>query len=125
MIFGTGCDLVNIKRIENLVEKYGNHFITRILGKKELESFLALPLLKQSPYLAKRFAAKEAISKALKIGIGNGLNFTDIQIVNDSLGAPEVIISSNTTDQSYNKLKFNVSLSDEGPIALAFAVVSY
>jgi len=122
MIIGIGTDIVQIPRIEKILELYPKLFAKRILAAKELEKFVLLGKEKHTPFLAKRFAAKEAISKAFGVGIGQGINFKDIVILNDELGKPIVEINSNYTKQlpSFN---IQLSLSDDYPICIAFAVI--
>lgn len=83
MLVGIGTDIVQIPRIEKILHLYPELFSKRILALKELRQ------------LAKRFAAKEAVSKAFGVGIGQGINFKDIIILNDDLGKPLVNINSN------------------------------
>jgi holo-[acyl-carrier protein] synthase len=123
MIVGIGTDIVQIDRIKKLFDKYQEAFLVKNFHPKERECFLALPLEKSISYLAKRFAGKEAISKAFGSGIGSGLAFKDIAILNDEFGAPYVEISSSIA-KKLGKNKIHISLSDDYPIAVAFAVIS-
>ena len=108
MISGIGTDLVDIRRIEKLYKKFGSKFAEKILTKNELKKF------KEIDYLAKRFAAKEAIAKALGTGIGK-VKFHDIEISNNKAGKPIVKIKN-------CKTQVHLSIADEPPYALAFAV---
>jgi len=120
MIYGIGTDIVQIPRIEKLLSKYKNQFVERILSKSELEQLLELPAIKHASFLAKRFAAKEAIVKAFGVGIGSEIKFHDIVISNDILGKPLAkIVSSIAKDK-----KISLSISDDYPIAIAFVVIS-
>ena len=87
-IFGIGTDIVNIKRLEKSLKKNGNNFKKRIFSKKEI----VYCEKKKYPYsyFAKRFAAKEALSKALGTGIRKGISFKNIVISNDMLGKPSI-----------------------------------
>lgn len=117
MIIGIGTDIVRLDRIERLLKKFGDKFISRILSPSEiikLESSIS-----KSHFLAKRFAAKEAIAKALGTGIGLHIAFKDIIISNNSLGAPIVSIHKDIA-QGKNIL---LSIADEKDLAIAFAVV--
>ncbi|MES2215081.1 MAG: holo-ACP synthase [Pseudomonadota bacterium] len=116
MILGIGTDIVQIPRIERLIEKFSDRFLSRILSPEEKEVYN-----KKScrAFVARRFAGKEAISKALGTGVGRPLRFVDISIINDSLGAPKVKIKNYKED-----ITIHVSLSDDYPIATAFAVVT-
>ena len=117
MIKGVGSDLVNSERIYNLHTKY-EMLPKKILGQRELQIYQSLVAQKQVNYLAKRFAAKEAISKALGTGIGKPYRFTDIEIINNGDGKPEVFIRGEYREA------IMVTLSDEGELVLAFAVIS-
>jgi len=124
MIFGIGTDIVQIPRIERILEKYGNIFSTKILCSTELQKLELLPLDKHSNFLAKRFAAKEAISKAFGIGITkHNLHFKDITILNDNLGKPYTEINLNKL-KDFGIFKINLSISDDYPVAIAFAVIT-
>jgi holo-[acyl-carrier protein] synthase len=123
LIKGIGTDLVKIKRIEESYAQFGDKFALRILTTTEFEAFKAKE--QKINYLAKRFAAKEAVSKALGTGIGENIGFQDIEISNNSLGAPTVTILSNVNLGIANKLKFHLSLTDEKEYAQAFAVCEY
>lgn len=114
MIKGIGVDIVQIPRIENLIEKYGDKFLARILSKAEFID----KKCRCSGYVARRFAAKEAVFKALGTGAGRPYRFTDVSIVNNHLGKPEVVICG----ESRNK-KFHLSLSDDYPVAAAYAII--
>ena len=84
-IFAIGSDLVNIKRIQGILRKNRN-FKNRVFSKKEI--VIGSKKNNQSNYFAKRFAAKEAFSKALGTGISKGLSFKDIEILNNKGGKP-------------------------------------
>ena len=118
MIIGIGTDIVRIDRIENLVAKFGDKFISRILAKSEIAKFNATG--KKVSFLAKRFAAKEAISKAFGTGIGNEIEFKDIVISNNESGCPIVTIDR---DIAMGRNIF-LSIADEIDVAVAFAVIS-
>jgi len=85
-----GCDIVEIDRIKNAIDKYGDRFIKRILTEKEREIFFKRNRSLQ--FFSGRFAAKESISKSFKTGIGGDLSFTDIEILNGEKGEPIVFL---------------------------------
>ena len=86
MVFSIGTDIVDIARIERLIKRYGERFGRKVLS---LEELTAWRISKLSPaFLAKRFAAKEAIAKALGTGIGSGVGFQNIIIRHEANGAP-------------------------------------
>ena len=87
-IFGIGTDIVNIKRIEKILKKKNNNFKNRIFSNREI--IYCDNKKNPSSYYAKRFAAKEAFTKALGTGINKGISLKDIEIFNDSLGKPKI-----------------------------------
>jgi len=126
-IFGIGTDIINIKRMEKSFRN-NKTFKNRIFSKKEI-SYCDK---KNNPYsfYAKRFAAKEALSKALGTGIRKGINFKDIEIFNDSLGKPSIKLKGSTANFLRKKIKtkkysIHLSLSDDLPWANATVIISY
>lgn len=87
MIVGTGVDLVELDRITAVLERQEN-FYQRILTVKEQEHYLQLPKHRQIEFLAGRFAAKEAFSKAMGTGIGKETSFKDIEVLPDERNKP-------------------------------------
>ena len=85
-IFGIGTDIVNIKRMEKSLKKYGKSFKKRIFSENEIN--YCENKKNPSSFYAKRFAAKEALSKALGTGIKGNLIFKDIEILNNKKGKP-------------------------------------
>ena len=124
-IFGLGSDLVNIKRIQSILWNNRN-FKKRIFSKKEI--ILGSKKNNQSNYYAKRFAAKEAFSKALGTGFSKNLNFKDIEITNDKKGMPKYVKNKKIlkiVQKKYKIKKFNsfLSISDEKNYSTAFAII--
>ena len=127
-IFGIGTDIVNIKRIEQSLKKSGNTFKNRIFSKKEI--IYCEKNKNPFPFYAKRFAAKEALSKALGTGIRKGVNFKNIEILNDSFGKPSILLKGSTAIFLKKKIKSKkyfiyLSLSDDLPWAQATVIISY
>ena len=127
-IFGIGTDIVNIKRMERTLKGKNSNFKKRIFSKNEI----IYCERKKNPFsfYAKRFAAKEALSKALGTGIRKGVNFKDIEILNDNLGKPSIRLKGSTANFIKKKIKnkkysIYLSLSDDVPWAQATVVVSY
>ncbi len=124
MIIGIGTDILDIRRIEALVEKHPYKFAARILTPAEV----SMKDVHQPLWLAKRFAAKEAVSKACGTGISASLSFQDIDIANNNLGKPVVTLSQaaqNALQALYSlayHIKVHLSLSDEPPYVLAYAI---
>ena len=92
-IFGIGTDIVNIKRIEHLLKKHGFSFKNRIFSKKEIS--YCEKKKNSSSFYAKRFAAKEAFTKALGTGIRKGVNLKNIEITNNVYGKPLILLKGN------------------------------
>jgi holo-[acyl-carrier protein] synthase len=90
MILGTGIDLIEVARIESSYERFGERFLDRILLPGEISYCLSHK--KPGPFLAARFAAKEAISKAFGTGIGGQLGWQDIEVGRKDSGEPFVIL---------------------------------
>lgn len=126
MIIGIGTDIVQIYRIERLLTKYDAVFKARILSISELNLMSKLSQNKHAAFIAKRFAAKEAVSKAIGSGIGVLLQFKNIIISNDAYGKPlaQIELLQNPNLLSQYKFKIDISISDDYPIAVAFAIVS-
>ena len=87
MIKGIGIDLIEISRIRKLLERQGK-FPKRILTLAEMDTYLSLPEKRKAEFLAGRFAAKEAFSKALRTGIGKRLSFHEVEIGKETNGKP-------------------------------------
>ena len=127
-IFGIGTDIVNIKRMEKLLSKQGDIFKKRVFSKKEI--LYCEKKVNSSSYYAKRFAAKEAFSKALGTGIRKGINLKDIEIFNDKGGKPNIKLKGFVNDLLKKKIKrkkydIYLSLSEDQPWAQATVIISY
>ena len=123
MIFGIGTDIVDVERIRKLgsLEKFAD----KILSLNELEVFKSQIDEKKVTFLAKQFAAKEAVSKALGTGIGKDIRFNQIEILRNSDGKPYLNHDGMITT-IFNDLgitKTHVSLSDEKEYVLAFVIL--
>ena len=123
-ILGIGVDIIENKRIKNLISK--KYFLRRTYGKNEI--FLAKKYPNKTNFYAKRFAAKEAFAKSIGTGFRNNLNFKDIEIVNDNLGKPFYLIN-NKIKQIIKKNKkianfeLFLSISDEKDYSIAFTII--
>ena len=121
---GIGVDIVKNKRIELSIKN--RNFINRTYSKNEISG--SNKILNKTNYLSKRFAAKEALAKAIGTGFREGLNFTDIQILNNKLGKPYYvfILKLKNLIKKKKKIKsFNLflSISDEKEYSIAFAII--
>jgi holo-[acyl-carrier protein] synthase len=112
-----GTDIIQINRIEKLIEKYGLNFKERFLCQEEIER------AKKIETIAGLWAAKEAISKALGCGIGAQLTFHDILVRKDAKGRPSFILSKEAQKRHAVK-ESSISISHDGGFAIAVAVVN-
>ena len=123
MIYGVGTDVVEIGRIENALKRHGERFARRILCPSELQRFQGHRL--PANYLAKRFAAKEAFTKALGTGIKTPANWHGVWVRNLASGKP--VLEFSDALQRLLKAKgvttAHVSLSDERGVALATVIL--
>ena len=123
MIYGIGTDLVDLDRIRKM--KSLSAFANKILGDQELEQYSELANVQKQFYLGKQFAGKEAFVKAIGTGFKDPIFPKDIQILRNSLGKPEVILSAGAKSyvEDLGITKSHVSLADESNHLLAFAVL--
>ena len=123
MIYGIGTDLVDLERIKKM--KSPSAFANKILGDQELKKFAKMKEGRNHSYLGKQFAAKEAFVKALGTGFKDPVFPKDVQILRNSLGKPEVLLSGGAKSyvDSLGITKSHVSLADESNHLLAFAVL--
>ena len=123
MIVGIGVDIAETARVEKLIAKFGQRFARRILTTDELLEFDRRK--HSSSYLATRFAAKEAVAKALGTGIGEQLGFHSIQIDNDEKGKPLLRFMGTAVDliAGLNIKNAMISLSDEKHYVVAMVVL--
>lgn len=127
MIVGVGTDLCDVRRIEAAVSRQGERFAQRILGAQEQAVYrerLNGPATRAWRYLGSRFAAKEAFSKAIGLGMRSPMNWHDCQVVNNALGQPRFHLSGELANWFAGRnWQAHLSLSDEGDHALAFVVI--
>ena len=123
-IYGIGTDIVSVDRIKKSIKN--KNFLVRLFCNEEIIKCAKLV----NPYncYAKRFAAKEAFSKALGTGISNGISFNEIIVKNEKNGKPFIKLKGNTMKiikkKFKKKLKIALSLSDEKKYAVAFVTIS-
>ena len=123
MTIAIGTDIVEIQRIASALERQGDKFVQRILTESEMAEYQARG--NSVAFLAKRFAAKEAIAKALGTGIGRGISFQHMVVSNNAEGAPQVELQANAAERLKQLGGTNVllSLSDEKNYALAYVAI--
>jgi holo-[acyl-carrier protein] synthase len=123
MIFGIGTDIVEVSRIEASITQFGDDFAKRILADSEFISYQQSHI--KARFLAKRFAAKEAFSKALGTGLRTPATFQNIAVSHDELGKPILVLAVELQDflRSKNITQTHISISDEKNLAAAFVVL--
>ena len=123
MIYGVGTDLIDIKRVERVLKRYGDRFARRILCEPELKRFRAHK--QPVAYLAKRFAAKEAFTKALGTGIHAPANWHGVWVVNLKSGKPVLEFSPplKALLRERNISGSHLSLTDEKEMAAATVIL--
>ena len=122
MIFGIGTDLVAIKRLSDMWQRHGDRALEKLLAQEERNDCRAS--VAPGRFLAKRFAAKEALGKALGTGIRSPVLLTNISVMHDSLGKPGFAYASELDDWLRARgLVAHLSVSDESEYAQAFVVV--
>ncbi len=123
-IYGIGTDIVKIKRITRVIKKKTS--INRLFNINEIKKCRNIKNV--SNCFAKRFAAKEAFSKALGTGVSRGINFNEIIILNEKNGKPFIRLEGITKKQVDKKIKkkykISLSLTDEDNYAVAFVTIS-
>jgi len=129
MIIGIGSDIININRIESVINKYGNRFIKRVYSQVEIDK--SESRANRIASYAKRFAAKEACSKALGTGFRKGVFMKDLSVVNLSSGKPTMKLTGGALERvkkispdSLN-IQIDLSITDEPPFAYALVIISY
>lgn len=130
MIVGVGTDTVVINRVRQIHARWGDRFASRVLGAAELEEYQrrknrgVAGADRAIRYLAKRFAAKEAIGKALGVGLSHPMSLHAVQIVNDHRGKPVALpqkaLAAFMQEKAY---QIHVSISDEIEHAQALAII--
>lgn len=126
MIYGIGTDLVEIDRVEAAVQRFGGRFVERILGPQERVRYAqrhARSPRRGLAFLATRFAAKEAVSKAIGLGLRAPMTWRAVEIVNAPSGQPQVVAHGALAEfLRARRLRLSVSVTDERAMAMAFAV---
>ncbi len=123
-MIAVGTDILKFERVEEVVQRLGDRFVARILTPEEREEYAASA--RPLNLLAKRFAAKEAVAKALGTGIGRGVSWQDIRILHDEHGAPLVELSGGALEVARDKggSRVALSLADEVDCVIAFAILA-
>lgn len=129
MIIGIGTDLIDIRRIEKTLERHGERFLRRVFTIEEVKRSERRPLLRVASY-AKRFAAKEACSKALGTGMRGGVHWGALGVVNLPSGKPTMQLTGGAAERLLaltpkgHRAVIDLALTDDFPWAQAFVVIS-
>ena len=127
MILGIGNDLIDIRRIERTLARFGDRFLERVFSPEEVAK--AMERADPAPVLAKRFAAKEACSKALGTGFRHGVYWRDLAVVNLPSGRPVLRVSGGARERLEELTPpgmtavIHLTLTDEPPMAEAYVVI--
>ena len=125
MILGLGTDIIDNRRIKKTLEKFGEKFIKRCFTLKEIEK--SKMEYSRVNSLAKKYAAKEACAKALGTGLAKGVQWRDIEVINNKQGKPFIKLYKKSLNKlnsmSKSKCKIEVSLSDEKNYSIANVII--
>ncbi|MEI7812724.1 MAG: holo-ACP synthase [Ignavibacteria bacterium] len=121
MILGIGIDIIEIDRIKRSVESFGDKFLNKVFTNVELEYCLGKRNVHQ--HLAARFAAKEAVAKALSEGWNGGFNWKDIEIYNELSGKPSVKLYGKLEDYLGKDKSLKITMSHSQNYVTCFAIV--
>lgn len=128
MILGLGNDTIDIRRIEQAIERWGDRFLNRVFTP--LEQAKSNRRKNRSASYAKRFAAKEACSKALGTGLRKGVFWRDMGVVNEISGRPTLVLTGGAAERLARMTppgmepRINLSLTDDYPLAQAIVIIS-
>jgi holo-[acyl-carrier protein] synthase len=129
MVFGIGIDLCDVRRIQAALDRHGERFAQKILSEAELRTFQARSQRwpERGPrYLATRFAAKEAFSKAIGLGMRMPMTWRTCEVAKAASGAPSIVLhGALQTWFDAKRLKAHLTVTDEGDMAAAFVVVEH
>lgn len=124
MIYGIGTDIVAVKRLQGMWERHGDKALKRMLAPQEMTDFTKA--VNKGRFLAKRFAAKEAFSKALGTGIRSPVVLSAIAVSHDELGKPILDFCGQLAEMIKNQgLTAHLSLSDEADYAIAYVILEH
>lgn len=122
MIHGIGADIVAVKRLQQMWERHGGRVLEKLLAPQEMADFARAA--DKGRFLAKRFAAKEAFSKAFGTGIRAPAVLPAIAVGHDDLGKPQLVFCGRLAEMIENQgLKAHLSLSDEADYAIAYVIL--
>jgi len=123
VIFGIGTDMVRLDRVEATLERFGEHFVRRLLLPEEEAQYRCIR--RKARFLAMRFAGKEAVVKAMGTGFRHGMWIRDVGVVADARGKPGIVYSprGRALCRRMGIGEGHLSLTDEAGVVMAFAVL--
>lgn len=127
MIIGIGSDLIDIRRVEKSLERYGERFISRVYT--DIERARSEVRRERAASYAKRFAAKEACAKALGTGMRDGVFWRDMGVVNLPSGAPTMALTNGAAERlaaitpEGHRAQIHLTITDDFPLAQAFVII--
>lgn len=126
MIRGIGCDVVEVRRVAEVMTKHGERFASRLLTANEMPLYQKRKALGENhalAFIASRWAVKEAVSKALGTGISEDVTFQSMEVMHNAKGAPLVLFKDPLKERLMQEGLFvHVSITDEKSVVAAFAV---
>ncbi|WP_343128347.1 holo-ACP synthase [Buchnera aphidicola (Takecallis taiwana)] len=122
-IIGIGCDIINLNRIKNIINIFGIKFAKRILSPEEFNQYINIKY--QEVFIAKRFAVKEALFKALGVGIRYNIQFKNFSLSHNTLGKPKLVFLKQAKKILINRniKSIHVSISDEKKYIFAIVIL--
>jgi holo-[acyl-carrier protein] synthase len=124
MIYGMGVDLIHISRIDQVLQRHGTLFARKVLGLEEQEEWEKLAIPQQARWLAKRWAAKEALAKATGLGMRLPVTWKTMSIGHNALGQPHWVFTDALAQWINEKqLHAHLSLSDERDSVIAYVIL--
>ncbi len=129
MIIGIGSDLCSIERIQRSLDRFGDRFINRVFTEAERARAEKRPFTRAGTY-AKRFAAKEAFSKAVGTGFKRGVFMRDIGVVNKSSGEPTLVLTGGAKERldalipARHAAQIQLTMTDDHPFAMAIVIIA-
>lgn len=126
-VIGLGCDILEVERIDSLLRKDRDAFIKRVLTLAEMNEYeyrASKSEIRGHLYIATRYCAKEAFSKAMGTGIGAVFSFQDLSVLNDDLGAPILVYSSHLENWLNSRSAYaKISISDEQKYVMSTVIL--
>ena len=122
MIAGIGTDIVKVQRMRGAVARHGDRFLAKVFTPAEIA--YCRERVRESEHLAARFAAKEAVAKALGTGVSDGVTLREIEVVNDAYGKPQIALHAGAQRLAAkrNIARLHLSISHTGELAMAQVV---